>query len=331
MSSAMAGAVDLSGLKARAEQRGSTQRGPGGGPPSGGAPQAGADGAPVVEGGPAPGGSFVIDVTEDSFQSEVLERSMTVPVVVDLWADWCQPCKQLSPTLEKLAAEGGGAWILAKVDVDANPRIAQMFQVQSIPTVYVVVAQQPVTSFSGVQPENELRGWIGQILDALRDRMPAIAEGEARAAAGGGGSPEPAPEPDDPRFTAAEEALERGDYDAAVSAYEQILAEEPANAEAQAALAQVRFMSRAEQADPSAVSRADASPDDVDAQKAAADAELAAGQVEAAFDRLVRTVQRTAGDDRDAAREHLVGLFELFASDDPRVTGARRALARALY
>ncbi|NMO91249.1 tetratricopeptide repeat protein [Actinomycetospora sp. TBRC 11914] len=330
----MAGAVDLSGLKARAEQRGSAQRGPAGGPPAGGAPQApaGGDGAPVVEGAPPPAGAYVIDVTEDTFQTEVLERSMTVPVVVDLWADWCQPCKQLSPTLEKLANEGGGAWILAKVDVDANPRIAQMFQVQSIPTVYVVVAQQPVTSFSGVQPENELRGWIGQILDALRDRMPGIAEAEARAAAGGSeDGAEPAPEPDDPRFTAAEEALEQGDYDAAVAAYERILAEEPANTEAAAALAQVRFMSRAEQADPTAVSRADAAPDDVDAQKAAADAELAAGRVEAAFDRLVKTVQRTGGDDRDAAREHLVGLFELFAADDPRVTSARRALARALY
>ncbi len=330
MSSAMAGAVDLSGLKARAEQRGPAQRGA----PAGGAPQApaGGDGAPAVEGAPPPSGSFVIDVTEDSFQTEVLERSMTVPVVVDLWADWCQPCKQLSPTLEKLATEAGGAWILAKVDVDANPRIAQMFQVQSIPTVYVVVAQQPVTSFSGVQPENELRGWIGQILDALRDRMPAIAEAEARVAAGGGApAAEPEPEPDDPRFTAAEEALERGDYDAAVAAYEQILAAEPANTEAQAALAQVRFMSRAEQADPTAVTRADAAPDDVEAQKAAADAELASGQVEAAFDRLVKTVQRTAAEERDAAREHLVGLFELFAADDPRVTAARRALARALY
>lgn len=332
MSSAMAGAVDLSGLKARAEQSGPAARGPG----SGGGPQvpADGDGAPVVEGAPGPAGEYVIDVTEDTFQSEVLERSMTVPVVVDLWAEWCQPCKQLSPTLEKLASESGGAWILAKVDVDANPRIAQMFQVQSIPMVYVVVAQQPVTSFSGVQPEPELRSWIGQILDALRDRMPAIAEGEARAEQGGapgGEAAEPVPEPEDPRFTAAEDALERGDYDAAVLAYENILAEEPANTEAQAALAQVRFMSRAEQADPSAVTRADAAPGDVEAQKAAADAELAGGQVEAAFDRLVKTVQRTAGEERDAAREHLVGLFELFAADDPRVTASRRALARALY
>ncbi|WP_433803788.1 tetratricopeptide repeat protein [Actinomycetospora sp. CA-084318] len=317
----MAGAVDLSGLKARAEQRSAQQARPA------------APAAPPGDGAapPAPAaGSFVIDVTEDTFQTEVLERSMTVPVVVDLWAEWCQPCKQLSPTLEKLAAEGNGAWILAKVDVDANPRIAQMFQVQSIPTVYVVVAQQPVTSFSGVQPEEQLRGWVAQILDALRDRMPGIAEAEARGPAQEG-SAEPVPEPEDPRFTAAEDALERGDYDAAIAAYEQILAVEPANAEAQAALSQVRFMARAESADPSAIAAADAAPDDVAAQKAAADAELAGGQVEAAFDRLVKTVQRTAAEDRDAAREHLVSLFELFAPDDPRVTTARRALARALY
>jgi len=128
------------------------------------------------------------------------------------------------------------------------------------------IAQQPVTSFSGVQPENELRGWIGQILDALRARMPGIAEAEARGAAGGGPA-EPEPGPEDPRFTAAEDALDRGDYDAAIAAYEQILAAEPANAEAAAALAQVRFMSRAEQADPEAVTRADAAPDDVAAQK----------------------------------------------------------------
>lgn len=320
MSSAMAGAVDLSGLKARAEQRTA--------PPA--RPATGNGAAPPPPDG-APTGGFVVDVTEDTFQAEVIERSMTVPVVVDLWAEWCQPCKQLSPTLEKLAKEGNGSWILAKVDVDANPRIAQMFQVQSIPTVHVVVAQQPVTSFSGVQPEAELRTWIAQILDALRDRMPGIAEAEARGPAGPDDAAEPEPEPEDPRFTAAEDALDRGDYDTAVAAYEQILAVEPANAEAQAAVAQVRFMARAEAADPSAVTAADAAPDDVAAQKAAADAELAGGQVEAAFDRLVTTVQRTFGEDRDAAREHLVGLFELFAPDDTRVTTARRALARALY
>ena len=308
----MAGAVDLSGLKARAEQR----------TPAGGAPQ-----RPAAGGGAAP--AVVLDVTEETFQAEVIERSMQVPVVVDLWAEWCGPCKQLSPVLEKLAAEGRGAWILAKIDVDANPRISQAFQVQSIPHVVVVAGGQPVTSFNGAQPEPQLRQWITQLLDALRDQMPGIAEAEARA--GGEVDAEPVEEPEDPRIVAAEEALERGDYAAAAQAYEEILAAEPAHAEAAAALAQVKFLERAESADPSAIGRADAAPDDVDAQIAAADAQVAAQDVTGAFDRLVQTVARTAGDDRDRARTHLVELFELFGTEDERVTTARRALARALY
>ncbi|MDD7924709.1 tetratricopeptide repeat protein [Actinomycetospora chibensis] len=318
----MAGAVDLSGLKARAEQR----------TPASGAPQrpaepAGGGGPPAAGGGAAT--TTVLDVTEETFQAEVIERSMQVPVVVDLWAEWCGPCKQLSPVLEKLAAEGRGAWILAKIDVDANPRISQAFQVQSIPHVVVVAGGQPVTSFNGAQPEPQLRQWITQLLDALRDQMPGIAEAEARA--GGEVDAGPVEEPEDPRIVAAEEALERGDYAAAAQAYEQILASEPAHAEAAAALAQVKFLERAESADPSAIGRADAAPDDVDAQIAAADAQVAAQDVTGAFDRLVQTVARTAGDDRDRARTHLVELFELFGTDDERVTTARRALARALY
>ncbi|MDD7942130.1 tetratricopeptide repeat protein [Actinomycetospora lutea] len=316
----MAGAVDLSGLKARAEAR----------PPAGAQGGAAAPAGPPA-GGAAPGGApvTVIDVTEAGFQADVIERSMTVPVVVDLWAEWCQPCKQLSPVLEKLAAEGRGAWVLAKIDVDANPRISQAFQVQSIPMVVVVAGGQPVTSFQGAQPEPQLREWIGQLLDALREQMPGIAEAEARAGAEPGA--EPVEEPEDPRFVAAEEALEQGDYAGAAAAYEQILASEPNNAEAQAALAQVKFLERAESADPSAIARADAAPDDVDAQIAAADAQIAAQDVTGAFDRLVQTVARTSGDERDRARTHLVELFELFGTEDERVTTARRALARALY
>ena len=317
----MAGAVDLSGLKARAEARSSSPASS----PSASAPQRPA-GDPPGDGAGAP--VTVLDVTEASFQADVIDRSMDVPVVVDLWAEWCGPCKQLSPVLEKLAAEGRGAWVLAKIDVDANPRISQAFQVQSIPMVIVVAGGQPVTSFQGAQPEPQLRQWIAQLLDALREQMPGIAAAEAR---GGGEVDALVEEPEDPRFVAAEDALERGDYAGAQQAYEQILATEPANAEAQAALAQVKFLARAASADPSAIARADAAPDDVDAQIAAADAEVASQQVGEAFDRLVRTVARTSGDDRDRARTHLVGLFELFGTEDERVTTARRALARALY
>jgi putative thioredoxin len=309
LSRTLAGAVDLSALKARSE---AAARQPA---------------APQTEGGGA--SSFVVDVTEQTFQAEVLERSLEVPVVVDLWATWCGPCKQLSPVLERLAAAGNGAWVLAKVDVDANPRIAQAFGVQSIPMVVAVVGGQPVDAFNGALPEPQVRQWISALLDALRDRMPGIAQAEAGAA--GAAEDEPVEEPEDPRFTAAEDALERGDYPAAEAAYQEILAAEPENEQAAAALSQVRFLARAENADPSAIAKADAAPDDIDAQLAAADAELAVDGVEAAFDRLVKTVARTFGEDRDRVREHLVGMFELFPADDARVSSARRALARALF
>lgn len=307
----MAGAVDLSALKARSEAASRT-------------PQAGS--APAGGAGPGTGSPFVIDVSEQTFQTEVLERSMQVPVVVDLWAEWCGPCKQLSPVLERLAAAGNGAWILAKIDVDANPRISQAFGVQSIPMVVAVVGGQPVDAFNGALPEPQVRQWLSALLDALRERMPAIAEAERRADA-----QEPVEEPEDPRFTAAENAIESGDYAAAEQAYQKILDVEPANEEAAAALMQVRFLARAEQADPTAVAKADADPDDVDAQLAAADTEIATDRVEAAFGRLLGAVQRTAGDERERARQHLVGLFELFPADDERVTKARRGLARALF
>jgi putative thioredoxin len=310
----MAGAVDLSGLRARADAARTAPTGGNARPPAAG------------PAGAAPAGSHVIDVTEQTFQAEVLERSLQVPVIVDLWATWCQPCKQLSPVLERLAAEGRGTWVLAKIDVDQNPRISQAFGVQSIPTVVAVVGGQPVEAFSGVQPEAQVRSWVQGLITEFRDRLPGIKAAEQAAGADG-----PEEEPEDPRFTAAEEALDRGDYPAAEAAYQAILVAEPANEDAAAALAQVRFLARAESADPSAIARADAAPDDLDAQIAAADAELATERAEQAFARLVAAVGRSAGEDRDRVREHLVGLFELFPADDPRVSAARRALARVLF
>lgn len=306
----MAGAVDLSALKNKAEAAAR---------PS---PSTSANGETTASAAP---GSAVFEVTEATFQSEVVERSMQVPVVVDLWATWCGPCKQLSPVLERLAEEAGGTWVLAKVDVDANPRIAQLFGVQSVPTVVAIAGGQPVEAFAGAQPEPQIRQWINSLLDALRDQLPGIREAEQGAGA------EPAEEPEDPRFTAAEDALERGDYSAAEAAYQRILESEPDNEQAKAALTQVRFSARAESADPAAIDRADAAPEDVDAQLAAADAELAAQQVEEAFDRLVRTIKRTSGDDRDRTRRHLIDMFDLFPEGDERVAAGRRKLASALF
>jgi putative thioredoxin len=308
LSAALSRAVDLSALKARAEASKTASARPAPG-----------------NGGEQPAGGSIVEVTEATFQAEVIERSLTVPVIVDLWAEWCGPCKQLSPVLERLAGQYGGSWVLAKIDIDANPRIAQLFGVQSIPMVVAIAGGQPVEAFAGAQPEPQIRQWLDGLLDALRDRLPGI------RAAENGTAPEVEPEPEDPRFTAAEDAFNRGDYAAAEIAYQQILDNEPGNELAAAALAQVRFLARAEATDPSVVVRADTSPDDLDAQLAAADIEVAQQRVEQAFARILNAVRRTAGDDRDRARTHLVSLFDLFAPDDPRVMKARRDLASALF
>ncbi len=250
-------------------------------------------------------------MTEATFQSEVLERSLTTPVVVDFWAEWCQPCKQLSPVLERLAVEGGGAWVLAKVDVDANPRLAQMFRVQGIPMVYAVVGGQPVDAFSGVVPEPQLRQWIQAVLKA--------------------GGVEVA-DPEDPRLDEADDALMSGDLDAAEQAYRKILAEAPTDAAAEAGLAQVGLARRVAGVDPqAALATAAADPADVDAQLLAADIEVLSGLAEQAYQRLVGVVRRTAGDDREKVRQHLVGLFAIAGPEDPVVASARRALASALF
>ncbi|MEU6644266.1 tetratricopeptide repeat protein [Saccharomonospora sp. NPDC046836] len=309
VSAALSGAVDLSGLKARADA--ARQQGQAPSRPAGDAPPAGA-------------GAAVIDVTEATFQAEVVDRSLETLVVVDLWADWCGPCKQLSPVLERLAAEGNGSWVLAKVDVDANPRISQLFGVQSIPTVVAIAGGQPVDAFSGALPEPQIRQWLTQLLDALRDKLPGIRAAEE--AAGG-----PVEEPEDLRFTEAEEAFDRGDFAAAQAAYQRILDSEPGNELAKAALVQVKFAARASEADPSAVARAEADPDDLDAQLAAADLEVAQQAIENGFARLIAAVRRTSGEDRNRVREHLVSLFDLFDPADERVIKARRDLASALF
>ena len=266
---------------------------------------------------PGAGSPYVIDVTEATFQAEVLNRSLQVPVVLDLWAEWCGPCKQLGPVLEKLAVEGQGAWILARIDVDANPAIAQALRVQGIPSVKAVFQGQLVSEFTGAMPEPQVRQWIGAIMEAVGGALPE------------GAGPEEQPE--DPRIVAAEEAAARGDYDKAAAAYREILAAEPGHPLAQAALHQVELLSRIESQGVDAVSRANARPDDLDAQLAAADLQVAEGDAAAGFARLVAVVRSTIGEERDRARLRLLDLFVVVGDDDPRVLKARRDLASALF
>lgn len=302
MAAAMAGAVDLAAVKARSEAAARAQAAP---PPSATAPTG------------APGGA-VVDVTEATFQAEVLDRSFQVPVVLDLWAEWCGPCKQLSPVLEALAVEGAGSWVLAKVDVEANPNLAQGLRVQGIPAVKAVWQGQLVAEFTGAIPEEQARQFVTELVGATTG-----------GAVPGGAAPQA--EEDDPRLDAAEAALERGDLAAAEAAYQAILAEEPDHPDAAIALRQVQLFRRAEEAGPDALAAADAAPGDVAAQTRAADFLLGTGNIEEAFDRLLDVVRRTAGEERDEARKHLVELFAVVGDQDPRVAQARRQLTAALF
>jgi putative thioredoxin len=312
------GAVDLSALRpapARPAPSGPSGPGAAGSAPSGSGParpgSAPAPGAAPGAAGPGGGPETIIDVTEANFQAAVLERSLATPVILDFWADWCEPCKQLSPVLEKLAVEGGGSWVLGKVDVDANPRLAQALRVQGIPMVVAVVGGQLVEGFTGVLPEAQVRQYVDAVLKA--------------------GGLDVAP-PEDPRLDAADDALMTGDLDEAEAAYKKILAESPQDHAAESGLAQVGLYRRVAGADPAAVlAKAAADPDDLDVQRLAADIEVLSGQAAEAYARLVGLVKRTSGDDRDAVRQHLLSLFTVAGPDDPAVASARRALASALF
>src|SRR4051812_3291812 len=269
------GAVDLGALRPANKPAAAGPAGPA-------APPAGPAADPYPGGAPA----AVIDVTEANFQTSVLERSLATPVILDFWAEWCEPSKQLSPVLEKLAAEGGGSWVLGKVDVDSNPRLAQALRVQGIPMVVAVVNGQLVEGFTGVLPEAQVRQYVDAVLKA-------------------GGVAVEAPE--DPRLDAADDAMMTGDLDAAEAAYKKILAESPADAAAESGLAQVELYRRVTGVDAGAImAKADADPGDIEAHRLAADIEVLSGQAPEAYERLVALVKRTSGDARDVVRKHLL-------------------------
>ncbi len=320
------GAVDLGARQAAAQRRQQAASAAGSGD------QAGA------------GNGNVIDVTDQTFNTEVVERSRTVPVILDLWAEWCGPCKQLSPVLEKLAVEANGAWVLAKVDVDANPQLSAALQVQSIPMVLAVIGGQAMPLFLGALPEAEVRGAIAQVMQ-VAEQMGLPGQGAGPDAAdeqGAGDAGEAARRPQGPMsgidalaeagFGEAQEAIERGDLDGAAAAFEKVLASAPGHPVATMGLAQVDLSRRVNSYDRVKAQRdAVDNPDDPDAQARVADIDVFMGRPEAAFDRLLDLVRRTSGDERNQARLHLLRLFEVFPPRDQRVTKARATLSSLLF
>ncbi|MFF8714244.1 tetratricopeptide repeat protein [Streptomyces sp. NPDC015184] len=317
----MSGVVDLAAVKAAGEAKAKAE-------------QARAEAARQGGGGAVSPSALVIDVDEAGFESDVLQRSAEVPVVIDFWAEWCEPCKQLGPLLERLARGYNGRFVLAKIDVDANQMLMQQFGIQGIPAVFAVVAGQALPLFQGVAPEAQIRQTLDQLIQVGEERfgLTGIVV-DQDAAEDADRAPAEAPAgPYDALLETAARALDANDFAGAVQAYRDVLSDDPANTEAKLGLAQAELLSRVKDMDVQQV-RKDAAegPADVAAQLAAADLDLVGGHVEDAFGRLVETVRRTFGDDRDAARVRLLELFEVIGPDDPRVVAARTALARVLF
>ncbi|WP_322983644.1 tetratricopeptide repeat protein [Streptomyces sp. S584] len=318
----MSGVVDLAAVKAAGDAKAKAE-------------QARAESARQGGSGAVAPASLVIDVDEAGFETDVLQRSTEVPVVIDFWAEWCEPCKQLGPLLERLAVEYNGRFVLAKVDVDANQMLMQQFGIQGIPAVFAVVAGQALPLFQGAAPESQIRQTLDQLIQVGEERfgLTGIAVDPDAGAGGEDGAHAEVPAgPYDAQLEAAAQALDANDFDGAVRAYRSVLADDPANTEAKLGLAQAELLGRVAGLDPQQV-RKDAaeSPAEPAAQMAAADLDLVGGHVEDAFGRLVETVRRNFGDDRDAVRVRLLELFEVIGPDDPRVVAARTALARVLF
>ncbi|CAL9433511.1 tetratricopeptide repeat protein [Streptomyces sp. Tu 3180] len=318
----MSGVVDLAAVKAAQEAKAKAE-------------QARAEAARQGGGGAVSPADLVIDVDEAGFELEVLQRSTEVPVVIDFWAEWCQPCKQLSPVLERLAVEYNGRFLLAKIDVDANQMLMQQFGVQGIPAVFAVVAGQALPLFQGAAGEAQIRQTLDQLVQVAEQRFGLtglVVDPDAEPGGGARQAQDVPAGPHDALLEAAVQALDAGDLSGAVQAYRNVLADDPGNPEATLGLAQAELLQRVQGLDPVKV-RKDAAekPQDAAAQIAAADLDLVGGHVEDAFGRLIETVGRTAGDDRNTVRVRLLELFEVVGAEDPRVIAARRALARALF
>jgi len=281
---------------------------------------------------PTGGGNYVLDVTEANFES-VASLSVQHPVVLELTLTSAQETKGVDDALVELTNEAAGRWLLARVDVGTSPRVAQALGVHAVPTVLALIAGQVAPLFQGTREKDAIKTILDQVVKA------AIANGvtgrakpvEGGPVAGGESGGEAAPAAPS-RFAAADEALSRGDLAGAEAEFDKLLAANPRDPAAASGKAQIGLLQRVQKLDPTAVLvKAGANPGDADAQLEAADVEMAQGQSEAAFNRLIQTVRQTSDKTRERVRLRLVELFSTMPPQDPAVAKARRDLMTALF
>ncbi|PPF59532.1 co-chaperone YbbN [Rathayibacter sp. AY1C2] len=308
------GAVDLSSLVNRRT------------PP---AASAGAPAAPAAPGG-APGANPLLLTAGDAEFDQVVQLSSRVPVIVDLRGSWSDQSQSMTALLEKVVVSYAGAFVLVGVDVESSPQLAQAFQVQSVPTVAAIIGGRPVPLFSGLVAEEQLRDLLEQVLQlAAQNGVTGTVPVEGAAPAEGA---EPEPEPLPPHHQEAYDAIDRGDYAAAITEYETAIAQNPRDDLAVAGLAQVRLLARLQGRTLDDIrSTAAAEPSNLDAQLAVADLDVSGGHVEDAFDRLLSMFPRLDAEGKAAVRARLLELFEIVGQTDPRVNKARARLTGLLY
>lgn len=275
------------------------------------------------------GGSYVVDIDETTFQTVALEASMSYVVVLGLWSSRAAQGGDFNATLGSVIDSYGGQILLARVDVETSPQIAQALKVQGVPYVAGLIQGQPVPLFQGTVEEDEMRRYFDELVRIAAENGLTGRAQPVGAAPIDGAQIE---EPEDPRFIPAEEAFMASDFATAVAEYEKLRVQYPADVEVAERLARVKWLSRTKDADLQTARAAAADrPDDIEAQMLVADLDISGGHVEDAFDRLIALVRSTSGSERDAVRERLLELFTVVGIADPVVMVARRALATALF
>ena len=259
-----------------------------------------------------------IAVTQENLVSEFVTKSKEKVVVLLAWSARSTQSKEILETLGKLEKADNNTWLLGTVDVDTQPQVAQALQIKSVPVAIAIIAEQLLPLFESVPPADQVRLVINKLLELASQK-------------GVGSAPEgPTEIPMEPEEEAAYAAMEKGDYKAAKLSYEAWLKRKPNEQVAVVGLSQVNLMLRIEGLDP-VLTLKNAKDDDLTSQLMCADIQVASGDYEAAFDRLLKVIKSKTGDERDKAKAHLISLFNLVDPTDPRLIKARAALASALF